>query len=192
MRKTGCDVDPANCVQLDGTATYTLTQDCRIGLYDIENFKEVRSFGSPYSDYAISFALSPDEKILAVALAKRFELWDVSSGKLVKKVDIRNWQGIMEIITTRQPLPSMEKPWLLPMGIVKLSNSRPSRSGASPRRVRNASNIIWHQNSRSKSVGIFFITDPPLPLPSPFTEYAGALAQSADLGTQPDMTVHRQ
>lgn len=93
LRKTGCNVTLPIAFSSDGTQIYTLTQDCRIGLYDIENFKEVRSFGSPYSDYAISFALSPDEKILAVALAKRFELWDVSSGKLIKKFDIPQLAG---------------------------------------------------------------------------------------------------
>jgi WD40 repeat protein len=93
LRKTGCNVTLPFAVTADSSQIFTLTQDCRIGLYDIQTFQEIRSFGTPYADHALSFALSPDGNTLAVASAKSFELWDVPSGTKFRRVDIPELAG---------------------------------------------------------------------------------------------------
>ncbi|MCX7900252.1 MAG: WD40 repeat domain-containing protein [Methylocystis sp.] len=93
LRKTGCNVTLPFAFTPDGSQIYSLTQECRVGLFDAQTFKQISSFGPHYSDYALSFGLSPDGRILVVALAKRLELWDAASGQLIKKLDIPQLVG---------------------------------------------------------------------------------------------------
>ncbi|MFT3891743.1 MAG: hypothetical protein QM730_08940 [Anaerolineales bacterium] len=93
LRKTGCNVTLPFAVTADSSQIFTLTPDCRIGRYDIQTFQETRSFGTPYADHAISFALSPDGNTLAVGSGKSFELWDVPSGTKFRRVDIPELAG---------------------------------------------------------------------------------------------------
>jgi len=93
FKKTGCNVTLPFALTADGNQIITLTQDCRIGIFDLLTFKEIRSFGEPYSDAALTFALSPDGNVLAVALHQQLVLWDVSNGKVIKKLDIPELAG---------------------------------------------------------------------------------------------------
>jgi WD40 repeat protein len=93
LRKTGCNVTLPFAVTADSSQIFTLTQDCRIGLYDIQTFEEIKTFGTSYADHALSFALSPDGNTLAVAWGKIFELWDIASGRKFRRLDIPQLAG---------------------------------------------------------------------------------------------------
>ena len=93
FKQRGCNVTLPFALTADGTQIITLTQDCRIGVFDLNNFKEIRSFGETYSDAALAFALSPDGNTLAVAQHQQLVLWDVNNGKVIKKLDIPELAG---------------------------------------------------------------------------------------------------
>ena len=93
LRKTGCNTTLPFALTPDGAQIVTLTQDCRIGIFDLQTFTEARSFGQPYKDGALTFALSPDGKILAVAQNKHIELWDVANGTQLKRIPIPQLYG---------------------------------------------------------------------------------------------------
>jgi WD40 repeat protein len=79
-----CNLNIPYAVTADGSQVFTITQDCRIGLFNIADWQEVKSFGGPYSGAELALALSPDGKFLAAGYKQSLEIWDVPSGKLVK------------------------------------------------------------------------------------------------------------
>ena len=79
-----CNLSIPYAFTADGSQIFTITQDCRIGLFNISDWKQVKSFGGPYSGAKFSLALSPDGKLLAAGYKQSLEVWDVGSGKLVK------------------------------------------------------------------------------------------------------------
>lgn len=79
-----CNLNIPYAVTADGSQVFTITQDCRIGLFNIADWQEVKSFGGPYSGAELALALSPDGKFLAAGYKQSLEIWDVDSGKLVK------------------------------------------------------------------------------------------------------------
>lgn len=93
FKQNGCNITLPFALTADGTQIITLTKDCRIGVFDLRNFKEIRSFGDPYSDVSLAFGLSPDGNILAVAQHQQLVLWDVNNGKVIKKLDIPELSG---------------------------------------------------------------------------------------------------
>ncbi|MGB8982706.1 MAG: WD40 repeat domain-containing protein [Anaerolineales bacterium] len=79
-----CNLNLPYAFTPDGTQIFTITPDCRIGLYNLSDWQEVKSFGGPYSGAELALALSPDGKLLATGQKQSLEIWDVRSGKLVK------------------------------------------------------------------------------------------------------------
>jgi len=83
--KSGCNISLPFSVTQDGTQVLTVTQDCKIGFFDINTWKLKQEFGDGFSNANISFALSPDNRLLAVAYKDKLELWNISAAKLVKQ-----------------------------------------------------------------------------------------------------------
>jgi WD40 repeat protein len=79
----GCHTSLPFVVTQDGTQVITLTENCRIGIFDFNTWELKQEFGNPYSNATINFALSPDNHILAVAYEDKLELWDISAGELI-------------------------------------------------------------------------------------------------------------
>jgi WD40 repeat protein len=71
----------------DSTEIISITQNCQIGVFDFNSLELKREFGNPYSNANIDFALSPDNHLLAVAQKNKLELWDLSTGNLVKQYE---------------------------------------------------------------------------------------------------------
>ncbi len=82
-----CNINIPYAFTADGSQIFTITQDCHIGLFNIADWKQVKSFGGPYSGAEFSLALSPDGKLLAAGYKQSLEIWDVSSSKLIKSFD---------------------------------------------------------------------------------------------------------
>jgi WD40 repeat protein len=81
----GCNLSIPFAVTPDGSQVYTVTPDCRIGLYVLEGWQNLKSFGGPYGGTKLALALSPDGKWLAVGYQQSLEIWDVATGMQVKK-----------------------------------------------------------------------------------------------------------
>jgi hypothetical protein len=82
-KKSGCNISLPFVVTLDGLQVISITKNCKIGVFDIKTWAIKQEFGDPYMNANINFALSPDNRILAVAHKDILELWDVTFGKLV-------------------------------------------------------------------------------------------------------------
>jgi WD40 repeat protein len=82
-----CNLNIPYAVTPDDSQVFTITQDCQIGLFNITNWQEVKSFGGPYSGADLALALSPDGKLLATGQKQTLEIWDVDSGKLLFTVN---------------------------------------------------------------------------------------------------------
>jgi WD40 repeat protein len=80
-----CNVSIPFAVTPDGSQVYTVTPDCRIGLYGLDGWQNLKSFGGPYGGTKLALALSPDGKWLAVGYQQSLEIWDVATGVQVKK-----------------------------------------------------------------------------------------------------------
>jgi WD40 repeat protein len=81
----GCNLSIPFAVTPDGSQVYTVTTDCRIGLYDLDGWQNLKSFGGPYGGTKLALALSPDGKWLAVGYQQSLEIWDVATGVQIKK-----------------------------------------------------------------------------------------------------------
>jgi WD40 repeat protein len=84
-KKTGCNITLPFVVTQDGTQVISITQNCKIGIFDINTLELKKEFGKPYSNANIDFALSPDNQLLAVAYKDILELWNVTTGTLVRQ-----------------------------------------------------------------------------------------------------------
>ncbi len=102
----GCNLSIPFAVTMDGSQVYTVTPDCRIGLYELAGWENVKSFGGPYGGTKLALALSPDGKWLAVGYQQSLEIWDAAAGVLVKKfsgLDTDNNQFIGDYSLTFSP-----------------------------------------------------------------------------------------
>ena len=96
LNKTGCNTTLPFALTSDGGRVVTLTQDCKIGVYDSLTFEELSSFGSPYSDSNPAFSISPDNNLLVVVDRKNIEIWDIKTEKRIRKMDIPELAGTFD------------------------------------------------------------------------------------------------
>lgn len=95
---SNCNLNLPYVFTPDGSQIFTVTPDCSVGLYNLSDWHEVKSFGGPYSGAELALALSPDGKLLATGQKQSLEIWNVSTGKLIKSVTdldthIEDWIG---------------------------------------------------------------------------------------------------
>jgi WD40 repeat protein len=85
FRKSGCNIGLPFEVTADSTQVITFTPNCKLGIYDINTGELLREFGTSISDANIDLAISPDGQLLAMTYKDRLELWDLSTGSLIKR-----------------------------------------------------------------------------------------------------------
>lgn len=83
-----CQLDLPFAFTLDGSSIFTVTPDCRIGLYTLDGWQKQAIIGGPYSGAKLALALSPDGKFLAVGQKSDLEIWDAQSGMLLKRFNL--------------------------------------------------------------------------------------------------------
>jgi len=87
-----CNIRMQYAVTADSNQVFTLTPDCRIGLFNIADWQIVKSFGlAPVGLFAL--AQSPDGKLLAIGYKQNLEIWDVNIGVLVKSIKALDTQN---------------------------------------------------------------------------------------------------
>jgi WD40 repeat protein len=84
FRKSGCNIGLPFVVSADSTQLISITENCRLGVFDTSSWNLKQEFHDPFKDANIDLALSPDNRLLAVAYQNRLELWDLASAKLIK------------------------------------------------------------------------------------------------------------
>lgn len=82
--KSGCNIALPFVINSSGTEVITITPDCKIGIYDIVDWQLKKEFGSQIQNANIDISLSPDDVFLAVAYKDKLEVWNVSSGDMIK------------------------------------------------------------------------------------------------------------
>ncbi len=97
-----CDLDVPFVFKPDGSGVFTVTPDCRIGLYSLTNWEMKTSLGGPYSGAKLALALSQDGRLLAIGHKSTFEIWDTNSGLSLIQFDletgIENFIGDFKLI----------------------------------------------------------------------------------------------
>jgi len=83
-----CQLDLPFAFTPDGSGVFTVTPDCRIGLYRLDGWQKQTIIGGPYSGAKLSLALSPDGKFLAVGHKSALEIWDAQSGMVLKRFNL--------------------------------------------------------------------------------------------------------
>lgn len=84
FRKSGCNIGLPFAMTSDGSQLITITENCRLGIFDTAAWELKQEFHDPFKDANIDLALSPDNRLLAVAYQNKLELWDLPSAKLIK------------------------------------------------------------------------------------------------------------
>lgn len=84
-QKSGCNIGLPFVVTSDGTQIITLTNNCKIGVFDLNTWELKQELGEPISNANIDLALSPDNHLLAVAYKGYLDLWDMNTGTMVKR-----------------------------------------------------------------------------------------------------------
>lgn len=84
FRKSGCNIGLPFAITADSAQTITITENCRIGIFDTATWELKQEFHDPFKDANIDLALSPDDRLLAVAYQDKLELWDWAAGKLIQ------------------------------------------------------------------------------------------------------------
>jgi WD40 repeat protein len=84
FRKSGCNIGLPFIISADSAQVITITENCRIGIFDTATWELKQEFHDPFKDANIDLALSPDNRLLAVAYQNKLELWDFAAGKLIK------------------------------------------------------------------------------------------------------------
>jgi WD40 repeat protein len=84
-KKTGCNIALPFVVTSDGASVVTITQSCKIGVYDFNTWELKQELGSPIENANIDLALSPNNHLLAIAYRDILEIWDLSSGELIER-----------------------------------------------------------------------------------------------------------
>lgn len=87
FRKAGCNIGMPFAITADSTQLITITENCRLGLFDMSTWELQYEFHEPFKDANIDLALSPDNRLLAIAYQDRLELWDLTSGTLIRRYD---------------------------------------------------------------------------------------------------------
>jgi WD40 repeat protein len=82
-RKSGCNISLPFAITSDSAQMVSITETCRLGLYDLASGKLTQEFGEPFENANIDLALSPDNRLLAVAYQNKLDLWDLAAGKLI-------------------------------------------------------------------------------------------------------------
>lgn len=83
-----CQLDVPFAFTPDESGIFTVTPDCRIGLYTLDGWQRTAIIGGPYSGAKLALALSPDGKFLAVGHKSALEIWDAQSGLLLKRFNL--------------------------------------------------------------------------------------------------------
>ncbi|PKN90878.1 MAG: hypothetical protein CVU44_22100 [Chloroflexi bacterium HGW-Chloroflexi-6] len=83
-----CLLDVPFAFTPDGSGVFTITPDCRIGLYALDGWQKQTIIGGPYSGAKLALALSPDGKFLAAGYKSSLEIWDAQSGMLLKRFNL--------------------------------------------------------------------------------------------------------
>ena len=84
FRKSGCNIGLPFVISADSTQMISITENCRLGIFDMSSWELKQEFHDPFQDANIDLALSPDNRLLAVAYQNKLELWDVVSAKLIE------------------------------------------------------------------------------------------------------------
>ncbi len=84
FRKSGCNIGLPFAITANSAQTITVTENCRIGIFDTATWELKQEFHDPFKDANIDLALSPDDRLLAVAYQNKLELWDWATGKLIQ------------------------------------------------------------------------------------------------------------
>ncbi|HAX69205.1 MAG TPA: hypothetical protein DCY14_06345 [Anaerolineae bacterium] len=84
FRKSGCNISQPFVIAADSTQLYSITENCKLGIYDTTTWELRGEFHEPFKDSNIDLALSPDNRLMAVAYQNKLELWDISTMKLLK------------------------------------------------------------------------------------------------------------
>lgn len=84
FRKSGCNIGLPFIVSADSAQVITITQNCRLGIFDTTTWELKQEFHDPFKDANIDLVLSPDGRLLAVAYQNKLELWDWVAGKLIQ------------------------------------------------------------------------------------------------------------
>ncbi|KPL90689.1 hypothetical protein ADN01_02305 [Levilinea saccharolytica] len=84
FRKSGCNIGLPFVISSDSAQVITITDNCRLGIFDAATWELKKEFHDPFKDANIDLAFSPDSRLLAVAYQNKLELWDWSAGELVK------------------------------------------------------------------------------------------------------------
>lgn len=91
IKAPDCGSRMPTVVSADSLQVFTITPDCRIGLFNIVDWKTVKLYGSASGVSAL--ALSPDGKLLAVGYGQTLEIWDVNKGVLLKSIKLLDTQN---------------------------------------------------------------------------------------------------
>jgi WD40 repeat protein len=84
FRKSGCNIGLPFVLSADGTQMISISENCRLGIFDTSTWELKQEFHDPFQDANIDLALSPDNRLLAVAYRNKLELWDWAAGTMVK------------------------------------------------------------------------------------------------------------
>lgn len=84
FRKSGCNIGLPFTITADSTQVIAITPNCRLGIFDTTTWELKHEFHDTFKDANIDLALSPDQRLLAVAYQNKLELWDWAGGYLVK------------------------------------------------------------------------------------------------------------
>jgi len=84
FRKSGCNIGLPFVVTADSAQMIAMTENCRLGIFDTTTWELKQEFHDTFKDANLDLALSPDNRLLAVAYQNKLELWDWAAGYLVK------------------------------------------------------------------------------------------------------------
>lgn len=84
FRKSGCNIGLPFAIAADSAQIITITENCRLGIFDTSTWELKQEFHDPFQDANIDLALSPDNHLLAVSYQNKLELWDLATGKMIK------------------------------------------------------------------------------------------------------------